>query len=100
MNTKLAKNKRIRIALLELLRSVYPGALDRRALMFAIDNLGYPLPEAEVAAHLSYLMEKGYVFNEQKSGEGYEISFSYLTAEGWDLLDGLRDNETGVDTRL
>ena len=100
MNTRLAKNKRIRIALLELLKSVYPGALDYRALMFALDNLGYPLPEAEVGAHLSYLMEKGYVFNEQRSGEGYAISVSFLTAEGWDLLDGIRDDEAGVDSRL
>ena len=99
MNTRLAKNRRIRIALLELLKSVYPGALDRRALQFALDNLGYPMPVEGLGAHMSYLEEKGYLVTEEKTGEGFAISYSSLTAKGWDLLDGLRA-DGGVDTRL
>lgn len=99
MNTRLAKNRRIRIALLELLKSAYPGALDGRALMFAMDNLGYPLPEGRLSAHLSYLQEKGYLLVREQKGEGYDVSFASLTAEGWDLLDGIHE-DGGVDTRL
>jgi hypothetical protein len=99
VNTRLAKNRRIRIALLELLKSAYPGALDQRALMFAMDNLGYPMPEDRLAAHLSYLEEKGYLVAEERRGEGFEVSFASLTAEGWDLLDGMHE-DGGVDTRL
>jgi len=99
LNTRLAKNRRIRIALLELLRTAYPGALDQRALMFAMDNLGYPMLEGELSAHLSYLKEKGYVSAHERRGEGYEVSFAFLTAGGWDLLDGIRQ-DGGVDTRL
>lgn len=96
---KLANNKRIRIALLELLRSVYPGALDRRAIMFTMDNLGYPMPGDMLSAHLSYLEEKGYVAAGSREGLGVSLEFSSLTARGWDLLDGIRSDE-GVDTRL
>lgn len=99
MNTNIAKNKRIRVALLELLKSVYPGALDQRALSFAMDNLGYPMPEGMLAAHLSYLQEKGYLALGCKKGQGYDISFSSLTAAGWDLLDGIR-SDSGVDEKL
>ena len=99
MNTRLARNRRIRIALLELLKSVYPGALDERALMFALDNLGHPMPTDGLRAHLSYLGEKGYLVSEEKRGDGFAISYASLTAEGWDLLDGLRA-DGGVDTRL
>lgn len=99
MKTKLAKNRRIRIAVLELLRSVYPGALDMRGLMFALDNLGYPMPEADLAAHVSYMEEKGYLSFKSREGEGYSISYVSLTAEGWDLIDGIKI-DMGVDKRL
>jgi len=99
LNTRLAKNRRIRIALLELLKSAYPGALDQRALMFAMDNLGYPMPESGLSAHLSYLQEKGYLSATQREGEGFEVAFASLTAEGWDLIDGIRV-DGGVDTKL
>jgi len=99
LNTRLAKNRRIRIALLELLKTVYPGALDQRALMFAMDNLGYPMPGGELSAHLRYLEEKGYLSSRERKGEGYDVSFAFLTAEGWDLLDGIHE-DGGVDPRL
>ena len=99
MNTRLARNRRIRIALLELLRSVYPGALDQRALSFALDNLGYPMPDEALSAHMSYLGEKGYLAATERKGEGFHISYASLTAAGWDLLDGLTDDR-GVDTCL
>lgn len=99
MNTRLAKNRRIRIALLELLRTAYPGALDQRALMFAMDNLGYPMPAGEMQAHLSYLKEKGYVAAHVRKGQDFEVDFAFLTAGGWDLLDGIHE-DGGVDIRL
>lgn len=87
MNTTYAKNKRIRTALLELLRTEYPSGLDMRALQFALDNLGYPMPEARIEAHLSYLEEKGLVKAASRRGAGVTLKFASLTAEGWDYLD-------------
>jgi hypothetical protein len=96
LNTTSVRNRRIRALALELLKTAYPGALDLRALQFALDNLGYPLPEGEIAAHLSYLEEKGLAQLERRSGFGFDIAFAHLTARGWDLLDGLV-GEKGVE---
>lgn len=93
------KNKRIRVALLELLKTEYPGALDLRVLQFSLDNLGYPLLEETLAAHLRYLEEKGYVTTERRKGYGFQIAFACLTAAGWDLLDG-HVHEHGIDEGL
>jgi DNA-binding HxlR family transcriptional regulator len=84
---------------LELLSTEYPGALDLRALRFALDSLGYPMPESMVRAQLKYLEEKGFVRVEGKKGFGFEIAFASLTAQGWDLLDGLEADQ-GVDGRI
>lgn len=93
------KNKRIRVALLELLKTEYPGSLDLKVLQFSLDNLGYPLPEETLAAHLRYLEEKRYVTLERKKGYGFQIAFACLTAAGWDLLDG-HAHEKGIDWEL
>lgn len=95
------KNKRIRIALLELLKTEYPGALDIKILLFSLDNLGYPMTEEILSAHLHYLedKEKGYVALKHKKGYGFEIAFASLTAKGWDLLDG-HGNECGIGEKL
>ncbi len=84
---------------MELLSTEYPGALDLRALRFALDSLGYPLPEGMVEAHLRYLEEKGFVRLEKRKGFGFSIAFASLTAEGWDLLDGFK-SDRGVDGGL
>ena len=93
------KNRRIRIAILELLRTEYPGALDMKVLHFSLDNLGYPLPVETLGAHLQYLKEKGFAYLEQKKGYGFAIAFASLTAAGWDLLDG-HIKEKGIDERI
>jgi hypothetical protein len=98
-NISAEKNKRIRIALLELLKTEYPGALDCKVLQFSLDNLGYPLPEDALGAHLRYLEEKGYVSLERRKGYGFEISFAELTAKGWDFLDG-HIHEKGIDDAI
>lgn len=99
MNTISVKNRRIRIALLNLLKTEYPGALDLKSLQFAMDNLGYPMPEGMLDAHLKYLEEKGYVHLERKKGFGFDISFASLTAKGWDLIDGYL-SERGIDEKI
>lgn len=99
MNTTGVKNRRIRTALLELLKTEYPGALDVKALAFALDSLGYPMPEGMLLAHLKYLEEKRLVQLEKRTGFGFRIAFASLTAAGWDLLDGL-EAEPGMDARL
>lgn len=68
-------------------------------MLFAMDNLGYPMPEGALDAHLSYLKEKGYAQVERKKGFGFQIAFATLTAKGWDLLDGLC-HEKGIDDEL
>jgi hypothetical protein len=93
------KNRRIRVALLELLKTEYPGSLDLRVLQFSLDNLGYPMPEGDLTAHLRYLEEKGYAKLQRKEGYGFAIAFAKLTADGWDLLDGHR-HEAGIDEAL
>lgn len=93
------KNKRIRVVALELLKTEYPGSLDLRCLQFSLDNLGYPLPEETISAHLRYLEEKGYIHLEKKKGYGFQIAFACLTATGWDLLDG-HCHEKGIDEEL
>ena len=95
MNTTGVKNKRIRTALLELLKTEYPGALDTKALRFAMDSLGYPMPEGMMEAHLRYLEEKGFARLGKNKGFGFTVSFCSLTAEGWDLLDGIA-SDSGV----
>jgi repressor of nif and glnA expression len=97
LNTE--KNRRIRIALLELLKTEYPGSLDLRVLQFSLDNLGYPLLESDLTAHLRYLEEKGFAKLQKKEGYGFAIAFAKLTADGWDLLDGHRF-EAGIDAKL
>ncbi|MBI4822651.1 MAG: hypothetical protein HY805_00245 [Nitrospirae bacterium] len=99
MNTESVKNRRIRIALLNLLKTEYPGALDLKAIRFALDNLGYPMLEGALEAHLRYLEEKGYVSLERKKGFGFDIAFAELTAKGWDLIDGYL-RERGIDEKL
>ncbi len=93
------KNKRIRVALLELLKTAYPGSLDMRVLSFSLDNLGYPLPIESLKAHLKYLCEKLLVKLETRKGYGFFIEFASLTAKGWDLLDG-NINEVGIDEAI
>lgn len=93
------KNRRIRIAILELLKTSYPGALDLKVLQFSLDNLGYPMPLENLSAHLKYLEEKDYVRLELRKGYGFEIAFAFLTADGWDILDGHR-HEKGIDEAL
>lgn len=99
MNTTSVKNRRIRTALLELLKTEYPGALDCKALRFALDSLGYPLMESTLTAHLRYLEEKGFAELTRRQGFGFDIAFASLTAAGWDLLDGLTE-AAGIDRRL
>jgi hypothetical protein len=93
------KNKRIRIALLELLKTEYPGSLDLRVLKFSLDNLGYPMLEGDLTAQLRYLEERGYAKLQKKEGYGFSIAFVKLTADGWDLIDGHR-HEAGIDEAL
>ncbi|MBI5075620.1 MAG: hypothetical protein HZB62_10715 [Nitrospirae bacterium] len=93
------KNKRIRIAILEALKTEYPGSLDMKVLLFFLDNLGYPLMDDMLNAHLRYLEEKKLLRIERKKGYGFQVSFATLTAEGWDLLDG-HGHEHGIDEAL
>lgn len=103
MNTESVRNRRIRIALLNLLKSAYtdkyPGTIDFKELHFALDNLGYPMTEGMLDAHLRYLEEKGYVKVDSRKFSGFKIVFASLTAEGWDLLDGY-NHEKGIDEEL
>jgi len=93
------KNKRIRIAILELLKTNYPGALDMKVLLFSLDNLGYPMLDDQLVAHLTYLSEKGYVRIDKRKGYGFQVAFACLTASGWDLIDG-HIHENGIDEVL
>jgi len=90
------KNKRIRAAVLEILKTEYPGALDTKVLRFSLDNLGYPLPEEGLRAQLKYLEEKGLITVHSKKGYGFRLSYVSLTARGWDFLDG-NISEKGID---
>jgi len=83
------KNKRIREIILTILQKDYPNPVDTVVLRYAIDNLGYPLLQNEFEAHLKYLDEKGYVKTEKKESFGMNMFLVELTANGWDLLDGL-----------
>jgi hypothetical protein len=87
------------VALLALLRTQYPEGLDQKALQFSMDNLGYPMPDDRLLAHLAYLEEKGYVSVQKREGRGYSLMFAVLTARGWDLLD-CGAGEAGVDGSL
>ena len=93
------KNKRIRVAILELLKTEYPGSLDMRMLQFSLDSLGYPMPIESLKAHLKYLNEKGLTKLDTRKGVNFYIEWASLTAKGWDLLDGNID-EIGIDEAL
>jgi repressor of nif and glnA expression len=93
------KNKRIRVAILELLNTEYGSTIDKRRLRFALDKIGYTLLDHELDAHLKYLEEKGYVRCETREGFGFKIGWCALTADGWDLLDGHK-HEKGIDEAL
>ena len=93
------KNRRIRVAILGLLKTEYPGSIDLKMLQFSLDNLNYTLLEGELNAHLRYLEEKGYAKLQRKEGYGFSVAWAKLTADGWDLLDGHR-HEAGIDGAL
>ena len=99
MSFKAQKNKRLRTAILGLLKTEYPDSLDIKILRFSLDAIGYTLREADLSAHLRYLEEKGLIRQTTKKGYGFSISFVSLTARGWDLLDG-SIKEHGVDIDL
>lgn len=90
------KNKRIRAAILEILKTEYPQAIDIKVLRFSLDNLGYPMPEGDLRAHLKYLEEKSLMSVQTKKGYGFRLSYVSLTAKGWDFLDG-NIKENGID---
>lgn len=96
MNAETARNRSIRHALLRILKSEYPGAMDTKALKYALDNLGFPVTDRLLNAQMAYLSEGNYVRSEIRRGFGFRIQFAYLTKEGWDLLDG-HTGEAGVD---
>jgi hypothetical protein len=83
------KNKGLRKALLELLRTQYPGAIDLKVLGFTLDSVGYPIPADALLAHLNYLEEKGLLRMETRKGSGFSVAYAVLTAKGWDYLDGI-----------
>lgn len=93
------KNKRIRIAILEMLKTTYPAAIDEKNLRFALNHLGYPLLHNIYTAHLKYLEEKGYLKRETREGYGFKIGWCVMTADGWDLLDGYL-HEDGIGDAL
>lgn len=93
------KHKRIRIAILELLKTQYPGAIDTKVLKFSLDNLGYPLRDEDINGHLAYLTEKAFVFCDRREGFGFHLTFCTLTARGWDVIDG-NIHEAGIDEEL
>ena len=99
MEISAVNNRRVRVALLHLLKDEFPGALDVRAMQYAMDKIGYTLPEPHLDAHVQYLQEKGYVRLTVKKGFGAEISFVQLTATGYDLLDE-HSADSGVDGKL
>ena len=55
--------------------------------------------EGSLEAHLRYLEEKGYAKIERRKGYGFTIAFAWLTANGWDLIDG-NIREKGIDEEL
>ena len=87
------KNMAVRRAILDLLKTEYPAALDLKVLMFSLDNLGYPMPEEALQAHLRYLQEKGLTSCRTKRGYGFRFTYACLTAKGWDFLDGNIEEE-------
>lgn len=89
------KNKRIRIVILNLLKTEYPRPLDLKVLQFSLDNLGFTLLEHALCAHLNYLQGKGFVEMEKRGDYGIQIVFAQLTPKGWDLIDG-NISETGI----
>lgn len=97
MNAETARNRSIRHALLRILKSGYPGAMDTKELKYALDNLGFPVTDRLLNAQMAYLSEGGYVRTESRKGFGFCVEFVCLTKEGWDLLDGHID-EAGVDS--
>ena len=93
------KNRRLRIAILEILNTGHLNPMDTKSLAWHLGNLGYPLPEELLLAHLQYLEELGYVGNQTRSDIGLEVRHVRLTAKGWKLIDGwLRDE--GIDEAL
>lgn len=99
MRMETINNGRMRLAILTLLRGEYPSMMSKEALKKAMDALGFVLEERMLLQHVAYLSEKGYVDRDTRKEAGIEITWSVLTAEGWDKLDGLAPGE-GVDSEL
>ena len=93
------KNARIRIAIMTALKVEYPGAVDRKVLLFCMDTFGYPLTDEDLQRHIHYLEEKGLLATERKRGKGYDITHVAMTAKGWDHIDDI-DPEKGIDDEL
>jgi repressor of nif and glnA expression len=93
------RNRRIRVAILELLKTQYPGTMDVKQLRYVLSKIGYALLDNQIAAHLTYLEEKGFVRCEDRKQYGFDIQWCELTAKGWDFLDG-HITEKGIDEEL
>lgn len=78
----------------------YPHEVSERAIGLTLADLGYSVSSGELATHLAYLDEKGYIARSEaesrEMGEGRQLV--RLTAHGKDLLEHNIPDDPGIDS--
>jgi DNA-binding PadR family transcriptional regulator len=94
------EEKDLRWWILNIADKAYPREVSERTVSLTLAEVRYPVGPGELATHLAYLEEKGYVERSVvKSRElGEERALVRLTAKGKDLLEGNIPADPGIDT--
>lgn len=94
------EEKDLRYWILNIADKVYPREVSERTVSLSLAGIRYPVGPGELATHLAYLEEKGYIErSEVKSRElGESRPLVRLTAKGKDLLEHNIPDDPGIDT--
>jgi len=82
----------MRQKILEILLCEHPKPVDRKIIWFALDDLQITSTEEALDSNLLYLEERGYVRKEAVGGLELGSTVYYITAEGIDVMDGIKQN--------
>lgn len=96
MDARVERYRRVRGAVLRVLAKEHPRPVDLKVLRVLMNELGYGLDDRECLGHIEYLAEKEFVRREEKKAGGLRIMLVSISANGLDLIDGLKE-DIGID---
>jgi len=92
--------RNLRRWILNIAHKNYPHELSERVIGLTLADLSYSVSAGELAIHLAYLEEKGYVARSEAGNQelGESRALVRLTAKGKDLLEHNIPDDPGIDT--